>query len=415
TAAVTLLSMATKNVGALAIMLPVAQQVCRKTGTSPSRLLMPMSFGAMIGGLVTLVGTAPNIIVSEVREELLGKPFGMYDYAPVGLVLTAISLVFLSFAYRLLPKNRQEKARLDGALKASTYLTEVAVPEDWSRNGMTLGELTALSEGDVVVAGLLRGRRRKSAPRPDTVIQPGDVLLIEGEQQALDALILRAKLQLTRHDRPVTMEEPTEDVRAVEAVIGPESVLVGKSATTAQLYTDHGVNLLGVSRAGYRMNQHLKSVRLKAGDILLLQAGEQTLPAALSDLGCLPLAEREVRLGGPRKLFAPVLILAAAMTLVALGVIPVAIAFFGAAVAVVAIGGLRMREAYAALDGPLLVLIACLIPVSDAIKQTGGSALAAHGLGLLLHNAPGIVAVGGMVLAAMIVTPFLNNAATVLI
>jgi di/tricarboxylate transporter len=415
TLVVTLLSMATKNVGALAIMLPVAQGVARRTGSSPSRLLMPMSFGAMIGGLVTLVGTAPNIIVSEVRERVLGRPFGMYDYAPVGLVLTGLALVFLSFAYRLLPTGRKSAVAMDEALAQTAYLTEAVVPEAWARGRMRIGALARLTEGEVAIMGLLRQGRRIPRPHPNTVVTPGDVLLLEGEQQCLDAFVARARLDLTRTDRPVTMEEPTEEVRAVEAVIGADSPLVGSSAQASQLYTEHGVNLLGVSRSGYRMTQHLRSVRLRAGDILLVQGGERGLPQALQALGLLPLAEREVRLGGVRHLYAPAAILAVAMTLVAFGMLPVAVAFFGAAVTIVMIGGLRMREAYAALDGPLLVLIAALIPVSDAIQQTGGSDLIAAALARVFTGAPGILAVAGVMAGAMIVTPFLNNAATVLI
>jgi di/tricarboxylate transporter len=415
TAVVTVLSMATKNVGALAIMLPVAQSVARKTGTSPSRLLMPMSFGAMIGGLVTLVGTAPNIIVSEVRQRILGKPFGMYDYAPVGLVLTAIALVFLAFAYRLLPRGRVGAERIDAALANTAYLTEVMVPDPWPAGRQRIGALVKLAEGEVRVMGLLRKGRRKQTPHPNIVLCPGDILLLEGQQQALDSFVGRAKLALTRNDKPVVMEEPTEEVRAVEAVIGADSPLIGRSAQSVNLHTDYGVKLLGVSRQGYRMTQHLRTVRLRAGDVVLIQGGERNIPGALKGLGLLPLAEREVRLGGPRHLYAPAVILVAAMVLVAFGAIPVAVAFFGAAVAIVLIGGLRMREAYGALDGPLLVLIAALIPVSDAIQKTGGDALIAGALAQAFNGLPGLVAIGGTMLGAMAVTPFLNNAATVLI
>lgn len=415
TAVVTLLSMATKNVGALAIMLPVAQQVARKTGTSPSRLLMPMAFGAMIGGLVTLVGTAPNIIVSEVRQQILGEPFAMFDFAPVGLVITGLSLAFLAFGYRLLPKERSGTLNLDAALSAKLYLTEASIPEDWSFGKMRLGRLLAMAEDGAVVMGMLRDGRRRPSPHLNTVLKPGDILLLEGEQQALNAFVQRAKLSLTRKDHPVTMEEPTEEVRAVEAVVGPDSPLIGRSAQGAQIHTELGVNVLGVSRAGYRMTQHLRSLRFRAGDILLLQGGERNIPAALQALGCLPLIERDVRLGGPRRLFAPAIVLTLAMVMVAFQLVPVAVAFFGAAVIIVLIGGLRMREAYGALDGPLLVLIAALIPVSDAIQRTGGSDLIAGWLSGAFGDLPGIVAIAGVMLAAMIVTPFLNNAATVLI
>ncbi|WP_439471966.1 SLC13 family permease [Brevundimonas sp.] len=415
TVAVTLLSMVTKNVGALAIMMPVALQVSRKTGSAPSRILMPMAFGAMAGGMVTLVGTAPNIIVAEVRADLLGQPFGMYDYAPVGLVLTGIALIFLAFAYRLLPKDRKGAVGLGEALAANGYATEARAPEGWTCATPTIKALTAMGDGDVRILALIRNSKRTANPRGNHKVLPGDVLLIEGGPSALEAFFAVSRLQLVREDRPVALEQPTDEVQVIEAVIGRNSPLSGQSVRAADLYGQYGVNLIGVSRSGYELTQKLRSARLQAGDVILLQGGEAGLPTALQALDLLPLAEREVRLGSVRKRFLPAVVLAVAMTLVGFGVVPVSIAFFGAAVVIVALGGLKMREAYAALDGPLLILIAALIPVSDAIQKTGGADLIAAGLSGLFTGLPGVLAVGGLMLASMAVTPFLNNAATVLI
>ena len=415
TAAVTILSTATKNVGALAILMPVALQLSRRTGSSPSRLLMPMAFGAMLGGIVTLVGTAPNIIVSQVREELLGKPFGMYDYAPVGLALAAIGFVFLAFAYRILPKDRAPAVNLEEALAANAYLTEVEAPGDWPLAGLRIGALHDLAGGEARVMMLLSGGRRRPRPHPNTKVRPGDVLLLQGEPQALDELINRGKLRLTRSDRPVAMEEPTDEVRVVEAVVGGESELIGRSAQQSDLYGRHGVNLLAVSRSGFDLKQRPGRIRLRAGDIIVLQGSERTLPAALAALGLLPLAEREVRLGGIRHVLAPAVILAAAMVLVAFQVVPVAVAFFGAAVAMIVVGALRMREAYAAVDGPLIVLIAAMIPVSEAISMTGGAELIGGWLSSVFRGQSPMIALVSIMAVAMAATPFLNNAATVLI
>ncbi|GAW40350.1 Citrate transporter [Brevundimonas sp. SH203] len=415
TTAVTVLSMATKNVGALAIMMPVALQVARRTGSAPSRLLMPMAFGAMAGGMVTLVGTAPNIIVAEVRQQIVGQPFGMYDFAPVGLAITAMALVFLAIGYRILPKDRRGATQMNAALAANAYATEVIAPEDWVQGAMTVSALAACGEGDVRIMALIRAGKRRPSPRGNAVVRPGDVLLVEGEQQALQEFIARSKLKLIREDRPITMENAAEEITVVEAVIGRNSPLQGQSVRQSDLYGKHGINLLGVSRSGYELTQHLRTAKLAHGDIVLLQGAEQSLPTALQALDLLPLAEREVRLGSTKKRFLPAAVLAVAMILVGLGLVPVAVAFFGAAVVIVALGGLKMREAYAALDGPLLVLIAALIPVSDAIQQTGGSDLIAGLLRHVFNGLPGLVAVAGVLLASMAVTPFLNNAATVLI
>lgn len=415
TGAVTLLSMATKNVGALAIMMPVALQVARQTKSSPSRLLMPMAFGAMAGGMVTLVGTAPNIIVAEVRQSIVGEPFAMFDYAPVGLALTLIALAFLAFGYRLLPRDRQGATSLSAALAANAYATEVRAPEGWAPGSMTVSALGALGDGEVKIMALIRSGKRRLSPRGNVVVRAGDALLIEGEQQALEGFVSRAQMNLIRDDRPVPMATASEEIAIVEAVIGRNSPLQGQSVRSSDLYGQHGINLLGVSRSGFQLTQHLRTAKLAPGDIILLQGAEQAMPVALKALDLLPLAERQVQLGSVRRRFMPAVVLACAMTLVGLGLVPVAVAFFGAAVVIVALGGLKMREAYAALDGPLLVLIAALIPVSDAIQSTGGSELIAELLRHVFTGLPGVVAITGVMLASMAVTPFLNNAATVLI
>lgn len=414
-AAVALLSMTTKNVGALAILMPIALQVARRSGTPPSALLMPMSFASLLGGLVTLVGTSPNIIVSQVRQDLFGQPFGMYDFAPVGLGLTLLGVVFLTFGYRLLPRHRTPAATLDATLESKPYVTQVAVPEDWSIGKLRVSELQAMGEGDVGVVALLRGGSRKTNPHGSSILKPGDKLMLEGDQAALEQLIARAKLKLTRADKPVVMEEPTEDVHVVEAVVEANSPLAGQTAQRADLYGAYGVNLLAVSRSGYRLSQVLNRIRLRAGDIIMLQGGERTLPTALTELGLLPLAEREVRLGGIRRALAPAAILAAAMLSIAFHLAPVGIAFFAAAVAMVAFGGLRMRDAYASLDGPVLILIGALIPVGEAIHATGGADLIAANLSYVLNAAPPMLALGLMMLLAMVSAPFMHNAPTVLV
>lgn len=409
------LSMATKNVGALALMMPSALQIAKRTGVPPGRLLMPMAFGSLVGGLAVLVGTSPNIIVSEVRQEALGQPFKMFDFLPVGGILTLIAIAYLTVGYRLLPRSRQAAIDVDAALAAKAYVTEVAVPEDWAFQADTVGALKKAADGAVSVVAILRGRKRLESPHANAKIHPGDILLLEGEQQELNQLIVAAKLRLSDADRPVAMSEPTDEVRVVEAVIGGESDLIGESARSLTLSHVHGVNLLGVSRSGHRLAGRLATIRLRAGDILVLQGGEHSLPTALQALGLLPLAEREVRLGGVRHALLPVIILAVAMALVATGVVPVAGGFFGAAVLVVATGALRMREAYAALEAPVLVLVAALIPVSDTVQKTGGADLIATWLSGAFHGLPPLLTLTAMMAVAMAATPFLNNAATVLI
>ena len=333
----------------------------------------------------------------------------------MGGTLAILAIIYLSFAYRLLPKGRVAAIDVDAALAANAYVTEVEVPENWAFETSKVGALVAAAGGAASVVAILRGRRRLASPHPSRKILPGDVLLLEGEHQVLNELIVRAKFKFNDADRPIVMDQPTDEVRVVEAVIGAESDLIGQTAKGLKLHETQGVNILGVSRSGYRMAGRLATVRLRAGDILVLQGSEQQLPQALQALGCLPLAEREVRLGGVRHALLPTGILAVAMLLVAFGVIPVAAGFFGAAVLVIATGALRMREAYASLEGPVLILVAALIPVSDTVQASGGTDLIASWLSGAFQGLPPLLTLTAMMAVAMAATPFLNNAATVLI
>ena len=413
TSAVAVLSMGTKNVGALAMMMPVALSGARRIGTSPSRVLMPLSFASLFGGIVTLVGTSPYIIVAQQRQEILGKPFNMFDFAPVGLTLTVLGVAFLSFAYRVLPKDRQGGGGMEEAIQSKAYVTEAQVPDDWPE-GRTLADLKLLDR-EVKPVGLVRKGSRANAPLPDATLEPGDVLILEGEQQALDDAILAGGLKLAQADKPVETQDASEEVRTAEAVITPTSSLIGQSARRIDLHEQFGVNLLAVSRSGARINERLRNITLRAGDMLVLQAGEKAMPRIMTDLGLLPLVQRELRLGALRHQFAPLIILAAAMTLVALQIAPVAVAFFGAAVGMVVVGALPIREAYRSLDAPVLILIGALAPVSEAVRSTGGADLIASALASLLASAPAMLALGLMLVAAMATAPFLHNVPAVLV
>jgi di/tricarboxylate transporter len=413
-AATALLSMATKNVGALAIMMPVAQQVSRRTGTAVSRLLMPMSFASLLGGLVTLVGTSTNIIVSQVRHDTLGKPFGMYDFAPVGLGLTALGLIFLAFGYRILPKEREAQVSLTEALASKSYMTEAVAPADWTGGPLRVGQVREKGGGETEVTGLIREGEKLLKPHANTLVRGGDVVQLEGEPDNLHKLIADLGWRPHRADSPLDRRRPGE-VRSVEAVVGADSPLLGQSVRRVDLQSRYNVKLLAVARSGRRPTQRLRTASIRGGDVLILRGTENDLSRAMSELGAMPLADRSVQLGARRPLILPVVILAAAMVLLALQVLPVAIAFALAALLMVLTRSISMREAYASLDGTVLVLIGALTPVSEALRKTGGADLIATHLSALLLHAPPLAVLGMMMIAAMACAPFMHNAPTVLI
>jgi di/tricarboxylate transporter len=278
---------------------------------------------------------------------------------------------------------------------------------------MTVKALEDASENEIDVITLLRGARRRYEPAGNMVIKPGDILILQGEPAALQRIVALEKLTLTRDDKKET-DTPTDDIGVMEAVITPDSELVGSSAGQLKLFDRHGINLLAVSRRGRRIANRLRGVKLKAGDVVVLQGNLATLPETLGELHCLPLAERDLRIGQKGSLL-PVGVLAAAMALVTFNVVTVAVAFFGAAVILLLARSLSLREAYDAIEWPILIMLGALIPVSDALRTTGGTDLIAAGLSQAAAWLPVSGALALLLAAAMAVTPFLNNAATVLV
>ena len=412
---VTVLSGLMKNIGALAIFLPMAVQLARRSNTPVAALLMPMSFGSLVGGLVTLVGTSPNILVSRVRQEIGDGPFRMFDFAPVGLAIAAAALVFLAFGWRLLPLDRQGRRSAAEAFEVGPYISEASIPEGSAMVGKTVAELEALSDGEIVAVALLREGRRRYVPTGSWRLFAGDALILQGDPHRLTELVAEAGLELAGAGEGPAKDLPTEEVGVVEAVVMPESILVGATARDIRLRETQGLNLLGVARRGKTIGAQLRKVRIRAGDVLALQGPAELMTEALRALSCLPLVDRATGLGKKRRDILPILLLAATMGLVGFGVVPIAPAFFGAAVLTIVFGVLTIQEAYEAVDVPILVLLACLIPVSDAVASTGGAQLIAGGLAEIAGVLPAFGALALVIAVAMALTPFLNNAATALI
>ena len=411
---VTLLSAFVKNIGALAMLMPIAFQLARRTQTSPSSLLMPMSFGALLGGIVTLVGTSPNIIVSRLREQIVGAPYGMFDFTPVGAGIAVAGFLFLVFGWRLLPRDRKGAVSMDAAFNLEGYTTEVTVPESSPAAGVTVKALEELGEKEIEVIALLRGVKRRYEPAGNVVIKPADILILRGEPAALERIVALEGLKLARDQKARELDTPTDEIGVMEAVITTDSELVGSSVGQLKLFDQYGVNLLAVSRRGRSIAHRLRGVKLRAGDVVVLQGNLTTMPETLGELHCLPLAERDLGIGRRGSLL-PVAVLAAAVALVAFNVVPVAVAFFGAAVTLLLAGSLSLRQAYDAIEWPILVMLGALIPVSDALRTTGGTDLIASGLSHAATSLPATGALALLLAAAMAVTPFLNNAATVLV
>jgi di/tricarboxylate transporter len=413
--AVAVLSSIVKNIGALAIFLPVALQLARRSGTSPSTLLMPMAFGSLIGGIVTLVGTSPNILVSRVREELSGEPFAMFDFAPVGLGILAAGLAFLAVGWRLLPTGRATQPAPEDAFKVDSYVTEARLPATSRFVDKSVAALEAEAEGSVAVVAIMREGNRRYVPGGHWSMYVDDILLLQGDAPAIRELAEEAGLEIVGTAKPPAEQVSPDQLAVVEAVVMEGSTLAGRTPAELRLRDRYGVNLVAIGRRGLQGHARLRSTRFKVGDVLILQGNGENVSELLADLGCLPLIDRSTGLGTSRRDYLPLAVLAATIALIATGLVPIAAAFFGAAVAMVLGRVLTLKEAYAALDAPILILLACMIPISDAINGTGAAGIIADGLAVAARQVPAAFAVTLVLMASMAVTPFLNNAATVLI
>ena len=411
---VAVLSAFVKNIGALAIMMPIAFQFARRSGASPSVFLMPMAFASLLGGLMTQIGTSPNIVVSRLRAEITGTSFSMFDFTPVGLALTVVGVTFLMFFYWLVPVRQRQDVSVHQALDIRNYVTEARVTAESAAAGKTLGDLLKIAGGEAIITSVMREGAVRITPFPDATLRAGDRLIIEGDPEALDRVVGQGDLSITGNRRVTREGKPTEVV-AIEAVVGEASSLAGWSASGLLLFHRFNVNILAVSRKGVRLDQSPGDIEIRMGDVLLLQGDQQNMPEFLREFGLLPLAERTLPLGSTRRGIVALAILATAMGVTAVGLLPVAFAFFSAAVAMVVSKVVPLREVYANVDGPILVMLAALIPVSDSLRVTGATDVMASHLATIGAGMPAFAALGLILVVSMSVTPFLNNAATVLV
>jgi di/tricarboxylate transporter len=415
TLTVALLSAFMNNVGALALLLPVAIRMAREHNLPPSRLLMPLAFGSLLGGLLTLIGTPPNIIVSAYRAEQTGEGFGMFAFAPVGGGVLLAGLVFLVLlGWRLTPE-RKGQASADDLFETADYLSELEVSEDSKALGWTLHELSEACGERIPVAAVIRGDQRTPGHRFRQALKKGDILLIEAEPEELQLIQEKGGLVLGGEGKFAGKLSEAEDLQLVEAVVRTDSRLVNRSVADLRLQTRHNLQLLAVARDGGRHKERLSKIRLRPGDVLLLQGEESELAERLPELGCLPLANRNLQLGMPRRLILSVALFGGAVAAMVAGLLPAPVALGLAALLSVMTGVLPLRDAYAGIDWPIIVLLGALIPVGQALETSGGAELLAQAL--LLHAATWspVLALVLLFVVTQALSDIVNNAAAALL
>jgi di/tricarboxylate transporter len=403
------------NIGALAIFLPIAMSFARKIGRNVSEILMPMAFASLLSGLLTLIGTPPNLMISNIRQDFVGEPYQMFDFAPVGIAICAIGLIYLAFGWRLLPKDRRGASMPEDRFSIEDYVSEIKVDEGSNFIGKTIRDVERTVDGDLSIMGLLRSGYRNLAPSGRLKVREGDILVLRADPVTLKAAVDTGKVSLIGSKEFENAAFTSDEVGIIEAVVMSGSELIGETPREMRLRQRFQVNLLAVRQAGQKKPKRLSNVRFEEGDVIVLQGNIDTMPETLNDLGCLPLAERNLQLGRPKFFFMPALIMGVCVTLAVTGIVPLAVSFLGGVLAIVFLKIMRPNEVYQSVDISVVVLLGALIPVTQAMQENGGAELIAVFLSGFAENLPSWGVLTIVLIATMFVTPFLNNAATVLV
>ncbi|WP_323781742.1 SLC13 family permease [Thalassovita sp.] len=410
-----LLSAVINNVAALALLMPLDVEAANKAKRAAGQSLMPLSFATILGGMVTLIGTPPNIVISEYRQDVLGQSFSMFDFTPVGLAVAIAGIAFVSLVgWRLLP-SRTSVAEVEQEIRNGRYVAELQVDELPSEQETTVQQLyPTADDADVHIVGLIsHGKRRPGLASRET-LRTGDFLVVEGEPKAIEAFMGKAALKFAgseKHEGGVTAPGLTLQ----EAIVPDGARINGRTARSLNLLHRHSVTLLGVSREGRRFRDRVRLLTIRAGDVLLLLGTPERVASSIEWLGVLPIEGRRTEVIQRPKAGLSIGIFFAAVALAVAGVISLSVALSGAVIAFLALGLVSGREIYMSIEWKVIVLLASLIPLAEAFERTGGAQVVANQILLLTEGSAPWVTLAVLMAVTMTMSDFLNNVATTLI
>lgn len=412
-----LLSAFMNNVAALALLMPVDVQTARKAGRDAGLSLMPLSFATILGGMVTLIGTPPNIIIAAIREDALGEPFKMFDFAPVGLTAALAGMIFVALiGWRFIPRSEDAASPADKLLDTAEYTAELTVPEGSKLIGQRLVDLAPLAEeADVAVIGLVRDGKRLPGFARTRAIAEGDALVLEATPDAIDEFRTSQKLDFAEGEREEKVRAAGEGLTLAEMVVTESSRIRGRTAQAVGLNWRQSAILLGISRQGKAIRSRMRTTTIRTGDILLLITPADRAPDITDWLGCLPLADRGLGVTQNEKTWAAIGIFAAAVIAASFGLIYLPIAL-GVVVALYALTKIvPLAEIYTHVEWPVVVLLGSMIPLGSALEASGGTELIAGSLIGLTEGLPPWAILTVLMIVTMTLSDVLNNTATTIV
>ncbi len=409
-----ILSAFMNNVATLALLMPADVQNARKSKWSPRDSLMPLSFATILGGMVTMIGTPPNIIVSTVREEYLGQPYSMFDFSYVGLIAASAGLLFISIVgWRLIPKSKTLDAGAE-LLAKTRYHSELTIPEVSNLIGKTMDDLHKEAiKSDVYIRGFVRGKLFHSRPNT-TLLMKGDTLLLDSTPDSLDEFRTALSLDFSDGERQKIADE-IESLNLCEAVVPVDSRIAGRTVQSIGLFWRKGAILLGISRKGRKISKRVRKVTIKPGDLLLLLVPEKEENNIVNWLGCLAMIDRGLTITQGNKLSFGVGVFGLAIVLASVGVVQLPL---GLAIVVVIYAVTKLintSEIYESVEWSVIILLGSMIPLGLAMTETGSTALVVDGVMDIAHQWPAWMVLTALMVVTMTLSDVLNNTATALI
>lgn len=408
------LSAMMNNVAALALLMPVDIQAARKANRSPSLSLMPLSFASILGGMITLIGTPPNIVIAEFRKDALGASYKMFDFAPVGIACAAVGVAYVALiGWRLLPASRKEADSGKELFDLADYIAELRVAEASPVIGKRIRELDELAaKSDVEIIGLIRKGRRLPGLARVAKIEAGDILVVEAPPESIEEAIGSMNLEYIGTGQGVLQDE---ELVLNEVVVPESSRLAGRSAISYRMLYRYRVALVGVSRSGVRFRENVRKLEIVPGDVLLLLGAEDRLTDIIGRLGLLPLADRGQRVIQRDKAWLAVGLFAAAIVAASVGAVYLPVALGCVVAAYVLLNIVPIRNVYDSIEWPVIVLLGCMIPIGGALQATGGTSLIANGIVTVSAGYSPVVVLTLLIVVTMSLSDVMNNTATAVI
>ncbi|MFA9515996.1 SLC13 family permease [Halopenitus sp. H-Gu1] len=412
------------NTPVVAIMIPMVNTISKQTGISPSKLLMPVSFVAMLGGTLTLIGTSTNILASDVSARLIDHPFSMFEFTQLGVLVLLTGTVYIATIGRyLLPERITVDEELIEEFGMAEYLTEVVVRADSPLVGRTVNRVLQGTDLDVDVVQLVRDEQVFTEPLARKEIRPDDVFVIRTDRRSLldlldtEGLDLAPDAEVTEGTLDVEGEkrDPEDEQSLVEVVISPEASIIGETLETVNFQSRYDATVLAIRRGEQVIHARMDERPLRGGDTLLIQASDDTIRRFGSDRNFV--LAREVARPDFRRKRIPVAvgIVLTVVALAALEVLPILISALAGMVAMVATGCVKPTEVYSSVDWSVIFLLAGLIPLGVAMERTGGAEWLASVAVVGTVGLTPIVVLGVFYLFTSLITNVVSNNASVVL